>query len=127
MGSLHVRSSILHLPSSLLLGFVLLSGCSANLYQHWADQQVDQIVRRREETTLGYTPQVVAPVEANPNPTTQAYAKVPTTPKPPPTTSPIEPSTPRLQFGPLGPVMLFPSGVSAPPDNTYGLESAQRY
>jgi len=78
-------------------------------------------VRKREETTLGYTPQVVAPVEANPKPTTQAYAKVPTTPKPPPATSPIEPSTPRLRFGALGPVMLFPAGVSAQHDNKYGL------
>src|SRR5439155_12511620 len=70
-----------------VLAFILLSGCSTNLYQRWADQQVDQIVRKREEVTLGYTPQVVAPVEANSKPTTQAYAKVPATIKPPPTTS----------------------------------------
>ena len=103
----------------------LLTGCSANTYQKWADQQVDSIVHNREEATLGYTPQVVAPVTVNPNPTTQAYAKVPPSPRPPATTAPIEPSQSQLKFGKLGPEMLFPPGVSAPADSTYGLENAQ--
>lgn len=103
-----------------------LAGCSADLYRNWADQQVDAIVKERADETLGYNPQVEAAVEANPNPTTQAYDKVPLTPKPPPTTSPIEPSDLALSFGPLGPEMLFPSGVNAPPTDEYGQSAAQR-
>src|SRR5215213_122889 len=73
-----------------------LIGCSANTYQKWADQQVDSIVRNRAEPTLGYTPQVDASGDVKTKPTTQAYVKVPTTPKPPPATSPIEPSRAHL-------------------------------
>src|SRR5690242_3773751 len=87
---------------------VSLAGCSAGLYQHWADQQVDQIVRSRQDATLGYQPQMEAPVTVAQTPPKQAFAKVPPTPKPPPTTAPIQPSEVKLPFGPLGPEMLFP-------------------
>ena len=109
----------------LILVVALLAGCSTETYRRWADQQVDRLVQQRADQTLGYTPQVDAPVEVREKPALRAYAKVPATPKAPPITSPIEPSTAHLPFGPLGPQMLFPSGVSAPQDNAYGLESAQ--
>jgi hypothetical protein len=115
------RSSILLIAAGLCVG-----GCSAGFYRNWADQQVDQIVHQREEVTLGYTPEVEAAVTVNPNPTTQAYAKVPLTPKPPATTSPIEPSDLKLTYGPLGPEQLFPSGVSSPQESLYGLDAAER-
>src|SRR3954468_22036047 len=67
----------------------LLIGCSASTYQHWADKQVDSIVHSRTEPTLGYTPQVESPVDVPSKPTTQAYAKVPHSPKAPPATAPI--------------------------------------
>jgi outer membrane protein TolC len=113
-------------PISLILLACLtaLAGCSAGFYSHWADRQVQSIVSPREESTLGYTPQVDASSHVPARPATQAYAKVPPTPKPPPATSPIEPSRAHLPYGPLGPQMLFPPGVSAPQDSTYGLESA---
>src|SRR5207253_911810 len=50
--------------------------------------------------------------------------KIPVTPKPPPTSSPVEPSEPALPFGRLGPEKVFPSGVSAPQVNL-GLQAAE--
>src|SRR5690242_15992513 len=87
----------------LAAGLLVVGGCSSGLYRNWADQQVDQIVRQREDVTLGYTPQVQAETTVNPKPAPQAYAKVPLTPRPPATTSPIEPSDLKVPFGPLGP------------------------
>jgi outer membrane protein TolC len=101
-----------------------LGGCSSGFYRNWADQQVDQIVRSREQTTLDYQPQVVAPVTVPNKPSADAYAKVPSTPKPPPTTAPIEPSEVTLPYGALGPSMLFPSGVQVPEAQGAEMEEA---
>lgn len=95
--------------------FIALSaGCSADTYQRWADHQVEGIVNDREQHTLGYKPQVVAPTDVPTTPPPGAYAKVPDTPKPPPATAPIEPGDLKLPYGPLGPEQIFPSGVTSP-------------
>lgn len=95
------------------------------MYTSWADKQVDAIVRDRAQSTLGYTPQVEATVPEDTKPSKTAYDKVPATPQPPPTTSPVEPSDVVLHFGKLGPEQLFPSGVTAPQID-YGLDAAER-
>jgi hypothetical protein len=119
--------------TAILLAAALAAGCSADSYQKSADRQVHSIVRDRERRTLGYEPQVDASVspEAKAKPGPEAYEKVPGTPKPPPTTSPIEPSDGGgVPYGKLGPEQLFPSGVSAPqanPENDqFGIAEAER-
>ncbi|MEO6434535.1 MAG: TolC family protein, partial [Tepidisphaeraceae bacterium] len=107
------------------VALVALSGCSAAHYQKWADQQVDQIIRDRAEETLDYVPEVEARVDIRATPTTHAFAKVPLTPKAPPTTAPIEPSDLDSPYGPLGPAMLFPASVTAPQQNGHGLDIAR--
>ena len=108
-----------------LVAVLLLGGCTTEMYRKWADQQVDHIVKERAEETLDYTPQVEAQVTVNDRPTTQAYSRVPMTPKSPPTTAPVQPSDFYLPYGTLGPDMLFPAGVTAPPQDDYGLETAR--
>lgn len=104
----------------------LVAGCAPAVYEKWADQQVDAIVKQRAEETLAYTPDVEAQVTVKDRPTTQAYARIPLTPKPPPATAPVQPSDFEFPFGTLGPQMLFPAGVSAPAQDEYGLEIARR-
>jgi hypothetical protein len=116
---IHVKKFI-----TLLLAGLLAGGCTSSMYRHWADKQVDAIVRDRERRTLDYTPQVDAEMTVPSKPEASAYAKIPPTPKPPPTTSPIEPSDVELRYGRLGPEILFPAGVFAP-QTSYGLEAAQ--
>ncbi len=89
---------------------MLMAGCSAEAYKRQADRQVQDIVRGRKEQTLGYAPETVAEATVPEEPGPDAYVKIPATPIPPPTTSPIEPSSVELTFGPLGPQMLFPPG-----------------
>ena len=102
----------------ILLGIALvLCGCSADWYRRSADRQVHGILRDRMDPTVGYEPEVAIPVVADAKPAKRAFAKVPVTPKPPPTTSPIEPSDDvPFRAGPLGPEMLFPPGLTPPPE-----------
>jgi hypothetical protein len=107
---------------------LIVCGCSAKDYARSADRQVSGILRDRTDPTLGYEPEVDVPVIGEPaNPGKSAYAKVPVTPKAPPTTSPIEPSDDvPFRAGPLGPEMLFPPGL-APPEESFGeLEQSLR-
>jgi hypothetical protein len=114
-------------PKLLLVSAFLLTGCSASAYRRDADRQVNRILRDRAEPTLGYQTEISAPVELDPKPSKTAYSKVPATPKVPPTTAPIEPSDDvPFVYGPIGPQMLFPKGVSLPTDETYGLENARK-
>jgi outer membrane protein TolC len=107
----------------LLFAAVAFSGCSADHHRRAADRQVAGILRDRMDPTLGYTPEVDTPVVADATPPKRAFERVPVTPKAPPTTAPIEPSDDvPFVFGPLGPEMLFPPGLTPPPD-MYGLES----
>jgi outer membrane protein TolC len=98
----------------ILMSCLFAVGCSADWARSTADRQVSRIVRDRERQTLGYAPQVDAEVTVSPVPPKSAYAKVPSTPKPPPTTSPIEPSEIELPYTPLGPKQLAPSGTELP-------------
>src|SRR6478672_6179712 len=93
----------------------LLAGCSADWYERSADRQVQQLVRDREERGLAYTPEVDAARTVPTQTSSSAYAKIPATPVPPASASPIVPATqPTAPFDRLGPAMLLPSGVASP-------------
>jgi hypothetical protein len=96
--------------SIILAATVLLIGCSPEAYKNSADRQVQDILKDRKEKTLGYVPETIAETTVPDKPGPDAYAKIPQSPIPPPTTSPIEPSTVELEYSPLGPEMLFPAG-----------------
>ena len=109
----------------ILLGLGTLTGCSAEAYRRSADRQVKQILREREDKTLGYRPQVQVSDATPAKPTTQAYAKIPATPIPPTAVAPLEPATHEVPAAPLGPE-LPPEGVSTTRPSGFGLEAAQR-
>ena len=88
---------------TLTIVLALLSGCSADSYRRSADLQVNDLLRDREQTTLGYKPSVETPTTVTPAPLKPAYEKLPTTPIAPPTTAPVEPSNANAPAGPLGP------------------------
>ncbi|HEV2292685.1 MAG TPA: TolC family protein [Tepidisphaeraceae bacterium] len=94
----------------ILVATVLFAGCTPQSYKRSADRQVHDILRDRKLRTLGYVPETVAETTVPTEPDRTAYAKIPQTPIPPPTTLPIEPPSVELQYGPLGPEMLFPPG-----------------
>lgn len=81
----------------------LLAGCTPQWAVRDADLQVSDILRDREQTTLGYKPDVEVAGEIPPRPEKRAYQKIPFSPKPPPTTSPIEPVAVELRCEPAGP------------------------
>jgi outer membrane protein TolC len=111
----------------IFTGAALLAGCSADSYRYSADRQVQAIVRQREQQTLGYQPQVQASTTVQPAPSPAAYAKVPPTQLPPPTTSPIEAlPQPHLPFEALGPRQLLPSGLVAPTEDAEADELLER-
>jgi outer membrane protein TolC len=111
-----------HTVAILILSASIITGCADAMYRKWADKQVDAIVRDREQRTLGYEPQVEAKSEVAAKPSQSAYDKIPDSPLPPPTTSPVEPAEASLPYGKLGPEQLFPSGVGAPQAD-YGIDS----
>jgi outer membrane protein TolC len=78
-------------------------GCTPTVYRNWADSQVQDILRDRKKTTLGYQPEVEAKLPANEKPSRAAYEKIPVTPIPPQVASPLEPSVVTVPFGELGP------------------------
>ena len=86
-----------------LLILLAAAGCS-DAFLRDADRQVYRIENQRKQQTLGYTPasKVVTPA-TSPSPKRPSYAKLPTTPVPPPTTSPLEQQPRGLQFDRLGP------------------------
>ena len=116
-------TTVIRTTVTILLA-LLAVGCSSGVYSNWADKQVDAIVRDREARTLGYTPQVEVKTPSDAKPDKSAYEKVPSTPQPPATTAPVQPSDVVLHYGKLGPEQLFPSGVSAP-QSDYGMDAAQ--
>jgi hypothetical protein len=95
---------------TILAATVLALGCTPEAYKRSADRQVQDILHDRKEKTLGYVPEAVAESTVPTEPDDDAYVKIPATPIPPPTTSPMEPSSVELEHGPLGPDMLFPAG-----------------
>jgi hypothetical protein len=104
--------------SSILI-LALLAGCSAASYRYSADRQVQRLIRERERETLDYTPEVDASLTVPETPVKSAYAKVPLTPKPPPTTSPVEASRAvAIPYDQLGPRQLLPPGASSKYDDS---------
>ncbi|MGB7157247.1 MAG: TolC family protein [Tepidisphaeraceae bacterium] len=93
----------------------LLTACSPEAYKRQADRQVQDILQGRKEQTLGYVPETVAEATVPDKPGPDAYVKIPATPIPPPTTSPIEPSSVELTWETLGPDMIFPRGFEGGP------------
>ena len=92
-------------PVKRHLWLILLaaSGCSPAWYKNDADLQVNALVRDREKQTLDYTPQVEVNTELPPKPAQKVYARLPLTPKPPPTTAPVAPEVVPIKVEPLGP------------------------
>lgn len=88
-------------------------GCAPSVYRNWADSQVQDILKDRKKQTLGYEPEVEAKTTVSEEPSRAAYAKIPTTPIPPQTVSPLEPSKVTVPYGVLGPELPPPdTGVS---------------
>src|SRR5690349_3235134 len=82
----------------------LLTGCSAEHYKASADRQVYSMLKDREQKTLGYQPEAIAPTSVKPvDPPKRAYAAIPLTPKPPPQIPPMEPVLVLVPFGRLSP------------------------
>jgi hypothetical protein len=94
-----------------ILTALLLSACTPDDYQKSADLQVNALVKDREQQTLGYTPQVDASVKTSGTVTPKSYEKVPLTPIPPTTMPAIEPDRYTLEYGKLGPELLFSPGT----------------
>jgi outer membrane protein TolC len=88
---------------SILVVAVALSGC-ADFAEREADRQVTALVKDRQQKTLGYKPEVSAPVDhKDVQPTTRAYSKIPQTPLAPVAKAQAEPLHITLEYGPLGP------------------------
>jgi outer membrane protein TolC len=86
-----------------IIGILVVAGCSADWYRQDADLQVDRLLTDRKQTTLGYTPKTVVSTQPVAEPTQKSYAKIPTTPIPPPAPSVMEPARYDLNYEPLGP------------------------
>lgn len=114
-GLLHSPPPVKKLIGTILVATLLASGCTPEAYKRSADRQVHEILRDRKEKTLGYTPETVAEATVPTEPDRTAYVKIPQTPIPPPTTSPVEAPSVELEHGPLGPEMLFPRGFEGGP------------
>jgi outer membrane protein TolC len=97
---------------------VTVIGCTPAAYRRSADLQVGKILADRKQSTLDYEPETSVPTTVPARAPRVAYEKVPATPMPPPTTSPIEPSRIELRYGPIGPVQRLPDGVGVPTDAT---------
>jgi hypothetical protein len=102
---------------------VTLSGC-ADFAEREADRQVTALVKDRQQKTLGYKPEVVAPVDHKAVlPTTRAYAKIPQTPLPPATKAQAEPLHIVLEYGTLGPKRFDWAEGADLPRSTFSYEA----
>lgn len=110
----------------IALLFAALVGCSPDDYQKSADLQVDRLVKDREKKTLDYAPQATADVKTSPQLTAKSYDKLPVSPVPPPTTSPMEPAQYGLPFKALGPEMLFSADMPAPRSKLPSLDDVRQ-
>ena len=106
-----------------MLAGIGLVACTPEAYKRSADLQVNQILRDRSKQTLGYTPQVDTPTTVPAMPTKKAYAKIPVTAMAAPTTSPLEPVSVVVPYGPLGPNLLWRSELT-PPADVLGVQAA---
>src|SRR5947207_3092019 len=81
---------------------VFLAGC-ADAYVRDADRQVNALLRDREQKALGYKSKTEVSSEIPPAPKKKAYAAIPSSPIPPASPSPIEPTRIVLSYEKLGP------------------------
>lgn len=110
-GAVRLHRHVRRVAGIIVVG-AWLCGCSADWYKQSADSQVNRILNDRTKTALGYTPQIEAATTVNPNPSKQAYAKIPLTPIPPREPPVLDLADPDLPFAPLGPQDLFGEDVS---------------
>jgi outer membrane protein TolC len=110
----------------VVVGLVVLSGCTPEAYRKSADLQVEKLLKDRETQTLGYVPQVQAEVATDPTPSRRAYDKLPLSPIPPASPPPLEPMAYELQYEPLGPKQLFAAGQTAPQRESMSVDEARR-
>jgi outer membrane protein TolC len=106
----------------VLLG--LAGGCSSAWYERSADLQVNKLLADRKEQTLGYSPQTQVPGKPPAKAPGEAYAKIPVTPIPPPSESPMEPVHIELPYGPLGPSARSAASGPATQSETFGVHAA---
>jgi outer membrane protein TolC len=92
---------------ALVLGCCLMAGCSAETFRDMADAQAGKLVREREQTTLGYTPQVEVGKTIPTAPPKHAYSKIPVSPVPPPTTEPVAFTHVTIPYRPAGPELRW--------------------
>lgn len=85
----------------LLVG--ALAGCTPDAYKHDADLQVSQILRERSKQTLDYTPQTEVKTDTPTTPPKKAFEKIPVSPIPPATPTPMELEHVHVPYKPLGP------------------------
>ncbi len=80
-----------------------LAGCTPDDYRRDADRQVQKLIRDRQERSIGYTPEAVAPSTTQPMPTKKSYDKLPVTHKPPIGAEPMRRVVVVLEATPAGP------------------------
>src|SRR5438552_3841451 len=90
--------------SLLICAAVAVAGCSPEAYRRSADAQVYGILARRKKAVLDYQPDTAVQTPSEVTVPKRAYAKIPTTPVPPPTKPPVRTPAPvDVPYGPLGP------------------------
>jgi outer membrane protein TolC len=92
---------------------IALIGCTPDAYKRSADFDVNKLLQDRKEKTIGYEPQAVATTQTPAQTTAKSFAKIPSTPLPPPEPSPIEPAPVGLPWSKLGPDDAF-AGQAVP-------------
>jgi hypothetical protein len=110
--------------AAILAVLLTLAGCTADYYEREADRQVQQLVKDRQNKTIGYQPQVEAEVDHKAVlPTTRAYAKIPQTPIPSPSPSQVEPQKVVLTYEALGPRRFDWPETNGLPQLSYSYEA----
>jgi outer membrane protein TolC len=108
-----------------LLIALALAGCSPDAYRNDADLQVGKLVRDREKQTLAYAPKVEIVDKPTPAAPHHPYAKIPASPVPVATGSPLEPTTNDLKWGKFGPENLMPGQRPVELPDYFGLNEAR--
>lgn len=80
-----------------------LAGCSADAYRDQADRQVQALIRERQKTVTGYTPEIDVGPTTQPVVDRKSYDPVPLTQYSNNQPAPIQVVTPQLRAEPLGP------------------------
>jgi outer membrane protein TolC len=89
-------------------GVAVAGGCTPDAYRDDADLQVGSLVRDREKQTLTYAPKVEIDDKPTPAAPHHPYEKIPASPVPVATGSPLESTKTELAWGRLGPENFLP-------------------